>query len=114
MESHKALNIFKKIFPDIKFSLKSVISDEIKTVFEYNINTNNHNNLSVLENLEYLLIYLESELKHAKKKLSKIKRLYKKGEASIQEVNDNEIYVFEIEEEIEDIKHKLNKHNTDI
>jgi hypothetical protein len=107
MESHKALKIFRNIFPNIKFSVKSVISDEIKTIFEENSEGISYPNLNVLENLNYLLAYLESELRYAKKKLSNIRRLYKNGEASIYEVQDHEFNVFEIEEEIEDIKLKL-------
>jgi hypothetical protein len=107
MESDRVLEIFKKIFPNIKFSIKSVISDEIKSMFDENIESIQYPNLNVLENLNYLLIYLESELKYAKKKLSKVKKLYKNGEASIYEVQDHEFNVFELEEEIEYIKIKL-------
>lgn len=106
MESHKALKIFKNIFPNIKFSVKTVISEDIKSIFEEN-EENYYPNLNVFENLEYLLIYLEAELKHAKKKLSKARRLYKNGETTIYDVQDHEFNVFEIEEEIEDIKLKL-------
>jgi hypothetical protein len=59
------------------------------------------------EELYFLLRYLEKELGKAKKKLSRAIKLHKKGEVTIEEVQDHEFNVFELQNQIEDIRGRL-------
>lgn len=104
MSSNKKIKLFKSLFVDFEFNVKRKASDEIEELFQGTPDTY----LEKSEELYFLLRYLEKELGKAKRKLAKAIRQHKKGEASIEEVQDHEFNVFEIESQIEEIKTKLN------
>lgn len=108
MEAFETLKILRENFPHIKFNLRHSVKETSKT----EIITIEQTQLNSLTNLSYLLSYLKSELLVAKRKLAETKNRYEKGLCTIFEVQDHEYNVFELENEIEDIKDKLK--NSDI
>jgi hypothetical protein len=102
MARSKAIKLLVNIFPESQFSIRTRIREEVKLLF--NPETTH---MEKSEELYFLLRYLEKELGKAKKKLSRTIRLHKKGEATIEEVQDHEFNVFEIQTQIEDIRSQL-------
>lgn len=103
MAKNKALEVFREYFPNITFSIRAKVAEEIVKIFE----EGDQVGLEPSEELFFVLKYLEGELRLAKKKLTQTIKKYKRGECAIEEVQDHEFNVFEIEQDIEDIKEKI-------
>jgi len=103
MAKSKAIELLRKVFPEIQFSVRTKIREEIRHSFDIESSAY----LEKTEELYFALRYLEKELSKAKRKLSKAIKLHKKGEVTIEEVQDHEFNVFELENQIEDISNRI-------
>lgn len=108
MANENVILTLRKIFPDITFNIRTVINEDIKFIFDES--TENHAFMEPAEHLYFILKTLEHDLRKAKKKLAKVLKFFKIGEATIEEVQDCEFYVYDIELEIQDISARLNSH----
>lgn len=104
MARSKTLELLRKNFPGIEFNVRSKIEEEIIEL----IDDSRMPRLEPEEELFFVLKFLEKELTNAKRRLSKIKKKHKKGECTIEEVQDHEFFIIELEAEIEDIIQRLN------
>jgi hypothetical protein len=102
MAKNKSIELLRNIFPEIQFSIRTKIREEIRHTFD-----SESTHMEKSEELYFLLRYLEKELGKAKKKLSRAIKLHKKGEVTIEEVQDHEFNVFELQNQIEDIRGRL-------
>ena len=106
MAQGNIISTLKRIFPDIHFNIRTRINEDIK--FSFESSSADYPSMEPEEHLYFVLRALEDDLRRAKKKLAKAIKLHKIGEITIEELQDHELFVYDLELEIDDINGRLN------
>jgi hypothetical protein len=88
---------------NVEFKITSKISDEIIEMFNEQIATHDRDELLVIKD------EIERLLKHAASEYKKAKKLFKRGEITIDELIENEDNLTKLKNELEEINFKLRK-----